>query len=90
VPSAHVEIYTTRTCGYCRAAEALLTRKGVRFRNQDVSNDPATRRWLVEATGRSTVPQVFINGASVGGFDDLSALDRAGRLDALLAQPPPA
>jgi glutaredoxin 3 len=83
--AAQVKIYTTRTCGYCHAALALLTRKGVAFEHQDVTGDGAARQWLVEATGRSTVPQIFIDGRPVGGFDDLSALDRRGELDRLLA-----
>ncbi len=85
---ATVRIYTTAYCGYCRAAERLLDRKQVAYTNTDVTRDPATRRWLVEATGRTTVPQIFINDRPVGGFDDLDALDRRGQLDALLAAAP--
>jgi glutaredoxin 3 len=83
--AATVKIYTKQWCGYCRAAEKLLTKKGVAFDNQDVSDDPQTRRWLVEASGQSTVPQIFINGTSIGGFSELDALDRRGELDRLLA-----
>jgi glutaredoxin 3 len=82
--AATVKIYTKQWCGYCRAAEKLLTKKGVAFENQDVSDDPPTRRWLVEASGQSTVPQIFINGTSIGGFSELDALDRRGELDRLL------
>lgn len=82
---ATVRIYTTGYCGYCRAAERLLDRKGVAYTNTDVTRDPATRRWLVEATGRTTVPQIFIDDLPVGGFDDLQALDTRGELDRLLA-----
>lgn len=85
---AHVKIYTRRWCGYCVAAERLLTQKGVAYEQVDTSGDPAIRRWLVETTGRTTIPQIFIDGTPVGGYDDLRALDRAGRLDALLAGPP--
>ena len=85
---AKVKIYTTSTCGYCRAAERLLRDKNVGFEQIDVSNDPTTRRWLVDETGQSTVPQIFINGASMGGYSDISALDRGGQLDALLAADP--
>lgn len=81
-----VEIYTTPLCGYCHAAKALLTRKGVAFTEIDVSRDPALRQAMTDrAGGRRTVPQIFIGGRHVGGSDDLHALDRAGRLDPLLA-----
>ncbi len=86
--AAHVKMYTRRYCGYCSAAERLLDRKGVAYENIDCSNDPETRHWLVEVTGRTTVPQIFINGQSIGGFDDMNALDRAGKLDAMLAEAP--
>jgi glutaredoxin 3 len=80
-----IEIYTTRFCGYCRAARALLKRKGVPFTEIDVSGDPQTRSRMVERAGGSyTVPQIFIGSTHVGGADDLYALDRAGRLDPLL------
>ena len=87
---ADVTIYTTRWCGYCRSAERLLERKQVTYENKDVTSDPATRRWLADTTGRTSVPQVFINGKSVGGYDDLAALDSRGELDRLLAESPPA
>jgi glutaredoxin 3 len=81
-----VEIYTTRYCGYCRSAKALLTRKGVNFSEIDVTGDAAGREKMVErANGRMTVPQIFIGSTHVGGFDELYDLDRAGRLDPLLA-----
>jgi glutaredoxin 3 len=85
---ARVKIYTRRWCGYCVAAERLLTQKGVAFEQIDATGDPALRKWLVEATGRTTVPQIFINDRPIGGYDDLRALDRTGRLDALLAAEP--
>jgi glutaredoxin 3 len=84
---ADVEVYVTGYCPYCVRAKGLLKRKGVPFTEIDVTDDSAKRAWLVEATGRRTVPQIFINGVPVGGSDDLHALDREGRLDALLAQP---
>ncbi|MEZ4398763.1 MAG: glutaredoxin 3 [Kofleriaceae bacterium] len=84
---ATVVIYTVDWCGFCRRAERLLASKGVEVDNRDVTDDPETRNWLVEATGRTTVPQVFINGVAVGGSDDLAALDRRGELDRLLAAP---
>jgi len=83
--TATVEIYTTPTCGYCRAAKSLLTRKNVAFQEIDVSAGGALRQSMVErAGGRTTVPQIFINDFHVGGCDDLYALDRQGGLDPLL------
>ncbi len=86
---AEVTIYTTSFCPYCVRAKHLLNKKKVPFTEIDVSNDPAKRDWLVEQSGQRTVPQIFINGRSVGGSDDIHALDRAGRLDAMLAEPAP-
>lgn len=81
-----VEIYTTRFCPYCVAAKALLTRKKVAFTEIDVSGDREKREQMMErAHGRTTVPQIFIGPTHVGGSDDLHALERAGKLDALLA-----
>jgi glutaredoxin 3 len=79
-----VLIYTTSICPYCIRAKQHLTKKGVKFREIDVSNDPATRDYLVKASGQRTVPQIFIGGKSIGGCDDMLALDRAGKLDPLL------
>lgn len=87
---ARVEIYTTGYCPYCSRAKALLTHKGARFQEIDVTGDPEARRALEERTGRHTVPQIFINGESVGGYDDIARLDRQGRLDPLLAAEPAA
>jgi glutaredoxin 3 len=81
---ARIDIYTTRYCGYCRAAKALLKRKGVPFTEIDVSGDYEGRGRMVErAGGRCTVPQIFVGRTHVGGADELYALDRAGRLDPL-------
>jgi glutaredoxin 3 len=87
---AEVKIYTTKLCPYCIRAKALLTQKRVAFEEIDVGNDPEKRRWLRDLTGRHTVPQIFINGKGVGGYDDIAALDRKGQLDPLLAAPGPA
>src|SRR5260221_11095851 len=82
-----IEIYTTRYCPYCHAAKRLLTRKGVEFTEIDVSGDPKGRSEMVaRANGRMTVPQIFIGSTHVGGYDDLSALERAGKLDPLLGR----
>ncbi|MEI4485321.1 glutaredoxin 3 [Frigidibacter sp. MR17.14] len=83
--AARVEIYTTPWCPYCLSAKRLLTGKGVLFEETDVSGDPALRRAMTErAGGRTSVPQIFIDGLHVGGSDDIHALDHAGKLDALL------
>lgn len=80
-----VVLYTKWWCGYCRRAKALLTSKGVPFEEIDVTEDAERTREMIErSNGGRTVPQIFIGGEHVGGSDDLVALDRAGRLDALL------
>jgi glutaredoxin 3 len=82
-----IAIYTTRFCPYCQAAKQLLTRKGVEFTEIDVSGDPKGRSEMVaRANGRMTVPQIFIGSTHVGGYDELSALERAGKLDPLLGR----
>lgn len=83
---ARVEIYTTPTCPYCIAARKLLTQKGAAFEEISVAGDPEGRRRMSErAGGRTTVPQIFIDGKHIGGCDDLHALDAEGGLDPLLA-----
>jgi len=85
VPTARVTIYTTPSCGYCRAAKELLARKNVAFEEINVVGDPQLRQQMMaQAQGRTTVPQIFINDRHVGGCDDLYALDRRGLLDPLL------
>lgn len=82
-----VEIYTSRFCPYCEAAKALLTKKGVAFAEIDVDRHAGKRAEMVRrAGGGMTVPQIFIGTVHVGGCDELHALERAGRLDSLLAQ----
>jgi len=84
---ARVEIYTTEYCPYCIRARMLLNDKGVPFEEFDVGADPALRAQMVErAGGRRTVPEIFINGRIIGGFDELYALEQEGRLDAMLAE----
>jgi len=81
-----VEIYTTRYCPYCVSAKALLKRKGVDFTEIDLAGNWERRdEMIARANGRTTVPQIFIGAAHVGGSDDLHALERAGKLDPLLA-----
>ena len=84
---AEVEIYTQPWCPYCVRAVNLLSAKGVAFREIDAPNGtPEREEARKRSGGRSTVPQIFINGQSIGGSDELSALDRAGKLDPLLAE----
>ena len=81
-----IEIYTSPYCGYCYRAKHLLESKGLAYTEISVVGDPAKRAEMIQrAGGRSTVPQVFIGGTHVGGSDDLYALDRAGKLEPLLA-----
>ena len=81
-----VAIYTRAMCGYCSAAKRLLDGKGVKYTEHDASFSPELRQEMIaRANGRSTFPQIFVGAVHVGGCDDLYALDRAGRLDGLLA-----
>lgn len=82
---ASVVIYTRQGCGYCSAAKALLSGKGVDFQEHDATGKPEIREEMMAKSGRNTFPQIFIDGQHVGGCDDLHALDRAGKLDPLLA-----
>jgi glutaredoxin 3 len=82
---ADVVLYVTEYCGFCRMAEGLLQRKSIPFEAVDVTNSSDARGWLVEQTGQRTVPQIFIKGRSIGGYSELSALDRAGKLMPMLA-----
>jgi len=84
---AQVLMYSTAVCPYCQRAEALLKARGVtNIEKIRIDLDPARRDEMITRTGRRTVPQIFIGDTHVGGFDDLSALDREGRLTPLLAQ----
>jgi glutaredoxin 3 len=88
---ARIEVYTTTYCPYCVRAKNLLKSKGVAFTEIDVTEDDELREKMIEmAGGRRTVPEIFINGKIVGGYDELKALDDAGQLDGLLAEPAPA
>ena len=79
-----VIIYTQALCGYCAAACALLKSKAVEYEEINVTLDAERRREMAERAGRQTVPQIFIHGQYIGGYDDLVALDEAGQLDGLL------
>jgi glutaredoxin 3 len=83
---AAIEIYTRPGCGYCTAAKQLLARKKAAFTELSVANDPGHREQMYDRVGvGSTFPQIFIGETHVGGCNELYALDRAGKLDALLA-----
>lgn len=85
---AKVEVYTTSFCPYCIRAKALLKSKGVAFEEIDVSGDAALREKMIEMSGgRRTVPEIFINGKIIGGYDELRALEDEGALDPLLSEP---
>jgi glutaredoxin 3 len=83
--TAHVLMYSTGVCPYCVMAERLLKAKGVNdIEKIRVDLEPAQRAIMMEKTGRRTVPQIYIGSTHVGGFDELNALERQGKLDALL------
>ena len=82
---AQVEIYTKAFCGYCARAKSLLRDKGVEFEEFDITmGGPKREEMLGRSNGGTTVPQIFIDGQHVGGSDDLAALNRDGKLDAML------
>jgi len=81
-----VTIYTSALCGYCAMAKRLLDSKGVAYQEIPVDMDVVRRAEMEQRSGRRTVPQIFIGERHVGGYDDLAELERAGRLDALLAE----
>jgi glutaredoxin 3 len=80
-----VIVYTTDMCPYCRSAKALLDKRGVAYEEINLARDPDSRNKLADITGMTTFPQIVIDGQSIGGFDQLLAADRAGRLPELLA-----
>ncbi len=83
---AKIEIYTKAFCGYCARVKALLRAKGVDYEEHDITmGGPLRTEMIQRAGGRSTVPQVFIDGKHIGGSDDLAAVERSGELDSLLA-----
>ena len=85
-PRPRITLYTAAYCGYCRRAERLLAAKGLDdIEKINVDELPDARRAMIARTGRRTVPQIYIGAFHVGGYDELAALERAGRLDALLA-----
>ncbi len=81
-----VDIYTSPLCGFCHAAKRLLSQKGVNFSEIDIAAQPEKRAEMMQrANGGRTVPQIFVGDVHVGGYDELNALERANKLDALLA-----
>ena len=81
-----VQIYSKYTCGFCMAAKRLLSAKGISYEEIDILDHPERRPEMIQrANGRSTVPQIFIGGNHLGGYDDLAAAESAGQLDKLLA-----
>ena len=87
---AKVEIYTTTYCPFCTRAKSLLKSKNIAFVEIDVTEDDALRAKMIELSGgRRSVPEIFINGKIIGGFDELKALNDAGKLDGLLAESAP-
>jgi glutaredoxin 3 len=86
---AEVDIYTSFFCGFCYRAKSLLDRKEAKYNEIDIMLHPSRRAEMIErAAGMTSVPQIFINGAHIGGSDELSALEQEGRLDDLLAAAP--
>ncbi|MGI9235427.1 MAG: glutaredoxin 3 [Woeseiaceae bacterium] len=79
-----VTVYGNATCPYCGAARMLLTKKGVQFADIDVAGEPALLSEMKERSGKTTVPQIFVGGTAIGGFDELYALDASGELDKIL------
>tara|TARA_R110002020_G_scaffold143828_6_gene316464 strand:- start:3407 stop:3667 length:261 start_codon:yes stop_codon:yes gene_type:complete len=83
---ADVTLYTRQFCGFCTAAKRLLDEKGVSYTEHDASFSPELKQEMIaKANGRTTFPQIFIDGVHVGGCDDLHALERSGKLDTMLA-----
>jgi glutaredoxin 3 len=82
---SRIQIYTTRWCGYCVRAKALLDDKGIQYEELTLDDDPAFRRTIQELTGGWTVPQILIDGQPIGGYTELWRLDKSGQLDARLA-----
>jgi glutaredoxin 3 len=80
-----IRVYKTQTCPYCVAAMAFLDQRGIPYEAIDCSTDPKTRQWLVEATGRTTVPQIFVGDTAIGGYTDLRALDASGEFQRMLS-----
>jgi glutaredoxin 3 len=81
---ARVQIYSKKSCPFCVRAKALLDRKGFPYEEIDAEGNDELRVWLAEASGQKTVPQIFVDGRPLGGYSDIDALDKQGKLDPLL------
>jgi len=81
---ARVQIYSKKNCPFCVRAKALLDRKGISYEEIDAEGDDELRFWLAETSGQKTVPQIFVDGRPLGGFSDIEALDKQGKLDPVL------
>jgi len=81
---AKVRIYSKKNCSPCVRAKALLERKGIPYEEIDAEGNDELRVWLAEASGQKTIPQIFVDGRPLGGFSDIDALDKQGKLDPLL------
>jgi glutaredoxin 3 len=81
-----VVVYSSANCHYCVRAKELLDSKGIQYEEIRVDLDPAQRDWMIEKTGRRTVPQIFINDQPIGGCDDLYALEKSGKLEEILSR----
>jgi glutaredoxin 3 len=81
---AKIQVYSKKNCPFCVRAKALLDRKGIAYEIIDAEGNDELRTWLAEASGQKTVPQIFVDGRPLGGFTDIDALDREGRLDPIL------
>jgi glutaredoxin 3 len=84
MPAPKVTVYSKRNCPFCVRAKSLLAKKGIPFEEIDVEGKDDLRIWLAETTGQKTVPQIFAGERSLGGFSDVDALDREGKLDPIL------
>jgi glutaredoxin 3 len=81
---ARVQIYSKKNCPFCVRAKALLDRKGISYEEIDAEGNDELRFWLAETSGQKTVPQIFVDGRPLGGFSDIEALDKQGKLDPVL------
>jgi glutaredoxin 3 len=81
---AKVQMYSKKNCPFCVRAKALLDRKGISYEEIDAEGNDELRTWLAEASGQKTVPQIFVDGRPLGGFSDIDALDKQGKLDPVL------
>jgi len=87
-PTSPITLYTSAVCAYCTAAKQFLRGRGLDWTEIRIDQDPDARARMIETTGRTSVPQIFVGDTHVGGFDDMMALHRAGKFEPLLAGAP--